>query len=255
MVNGRVGPGGATVAPRPPIKLEKGRIVTVDRQEIKGHSYTPRRIEVPFLFNPTELTYKKTNSFKTSNAGKNDTVKPLEFQGGEPPEITLQLFFDTYEIHDPRQLRGRFPDVREYTDKLIELMQVQPQLGQNNKGKWPPKVIIEWGTFQRGWRIPCYITSMTQKFILFTPDGTPVRAVCDVTFKAANDGTLAGQNPTSGSEGGERIRIVTPSDRLDLIAYQEYGDSSRWRPIADANGLRGLRDLPVGMRLVIPSLD
>jgi nucleoid-associated protein YgaU len=254
MVIARISPNGSTPSPKTPVKLEKGKIRTVEQQTIKGHNYTPKKIEVPFLYNPTELTYKKSNSFKAAQSSKNDTQKPLEFGGGDPFEITLQLFFDTYELHENTQLQGRAPDVREYTDKLIELMQVQDQLGQNDKGKWPPQVILEWGTLQRGWRIPSYITSMTQKFLMFAPDGTPVRATVDLTLKAATDGKLTPQNPTSGTLGVERTRLVTPSDRLDLIAYQEYGDATRWRPIAEANGLSTLLDLPVGRRLVIPSL-
>jgi nucleoid-associated protein YgaU len=235
-----------------PAKPEKGRIKTVDKQRIKERDYTPKQIEVPFLFNPTELVVRKSNTFTPADSGKYSNVKPQEFGGGAPHEITVKLFFDTYELHDTKQLRGRHPDVREYTDKLIEMMQVQEELG-DGEAKWPPQVVLEWGNLQRGWRIPSYIKSMTQTFLLFKPDGTPVRATVDLSMVAANDDRLTPQNPTSGGIGSERTRLVRPGDRLDWIAYEEYGDSTRWRVIADANGLQHVRDLVVGQRLAIPS--
>jgi nucleoid-associated protein YgaU len=129
-------------------------------------------------------------------------------------------------------------------------MQVQRELDG-----WPPKVQLEWGNLQRGWNFPFYITNMTQKFLLFTPNGTPVRATVDITGKSDYDGALGPQNPSSGGEGDERVRLVQPGERLDLIAYQEYGDASLWRYIASANGLSGLRDLRVGQRLAIPPIS
>lgn len=233
---------------------ERGVIRTVKKQRIKGQEYSvPNQIEVPFLFNPSELSVAKTNTWNLPDEGKFSNTKTLEFGGGEPQTITLQLFFDTYELHDARQLNGRPNDVRNYTDKLLEMMQVQDGLGPNDGSgqKWPPQVQIEWGKIQQGWKFACYITSMTQKFLLFLPNGTPVRATVDLTLKNAEDGKLSPQNPTSGGQGNERTRMVLPGERLDWIAYQEYGDSTLWRLIADANGLNDL-DLIVGMRLAIP---
>jgi hypothetical protein len=237
----------------PNTRPEKGIIRTVKEQKIKNRTYpVPKQIEVPFLFNPGEITVARQNDWKTPDSRKHSSSKSLEFGGGQPLQITLQLFFDTYEIHSPRQLQGRAPDVREYTDRLQEMMQPQDRLGPD-KGGWPPQVELVWGNLQRGWRFPCYITSMTQKFLLFTPDGVPVRATVDLTLKSDHTSTFPKQNPTSGGEGDERVRLVKPGERLDLIAYEEYGDSTLWRLIADANGLASLRDLRAGQRLAIPN--
>ena len=236
---------------KPYQKPERGKLSTVPKQNIKGKNYTPKKIEVPFLFNPTELTVAMTNTWNTPGSGKQQNNKTMEFGGGEPRTITLQLFFDTYELHDSKQLKGRAPDVREYTDKLMAMMRVQKGLGPNG-AEWPPQVQLEWGSLKKSWNFRCYITSMTQKFLMFAPDGTPVRATVDLTLKQADDGFLGPQNPTSGGTGSERTRLVQPGERLDWIAYEEYGDSTLWRIIADANGLLGTRNLTVGQRLAIP---
>jgi nucleoid-associated protein YgaU len=112
-------------------------------------------------------------------------------------------------------------------------------------------VIFSWG---QTWLFKAVITSITQKFTMFIADGTPVRATLNVTFRQVEDeGALAKQNPTSGGTGGERLWTVNEGDTLSWIAYQELGDTSRWREIADANRLTRVRRLRPGTMLVIPN--
>ena len=81
-----------------------------------------------------------------------------------------------------------------------------------------------------------------------------VRATVNVTFQQSKDeAALAKQNPTSGGLGGERVWTVTEGDTLGWIAYKEYGDTSLWRLIAEANRLRSVRRLTPGTVLVIPN--
>ena len=173
----------------------------------------------------------------------------MTFGGGQPTTLQMELFFDTYADangSDPKDVR------KEYTDKLWALMIVQEKLKdkKNKKGR-PPTVRFQWG---QAWTFNAVITSISQKFTLFTPHGTPVRATLNVTFQQIKDeAQLASQNPTSGGVGGERLWTVTEGDTLSWIAHQEYGDGSRWRAIADANHLTEVRHLRPGMVLVLPN--
>ena len=204
---------------------------------------------VKCLFNPKEYTFSKQNNWKDQQTGKN--VPQIEFGGGQPATLQMELFFDTYAHF---KSSGAPPkDVRkEYTDKIWKLMIVDPKLtdAKNKKGR-PPKVIFSWG---QTWLFKAVITSITQKFTMFIADGTPVRATLNVSFRQVEDeGALARQNPTSGGVGGERIWTVNEGDTLGLIAYRELGDATRWREIADANQLRRVRRLRPGTVLVIPN--
>jgi nucleoid-associated protein YgaU len=241
----------------PIVKPERGMIRTVTTQIIDKKEFSPPRIEIPFHFNPPELSLEFQNKFTIPEAGKHADAKTPEFGGVEPRDLTLELLFDSYELHTPREQLGTTPprrpqDVRQYTDKLLELM--KPTVGQGN-AKWPPAVEIEWGHLKKGkaWTFKAFLMNLKQKFVLFMPDGMPVRAVCTCTFKQVGPEIVPGQNPTSGSLGSERTRLVKPGERLDLIAHEEYGDSTRWREIAEANGLLNVRDLVVGQRLAIPT--
>jgi nucleoid-associated protein YgaU len=99
------------------------------------------------------------------------------------------------------------------------------------------------------------LIEVTQTFTLFKVDGTPVRAKVNVSFWQNNDkNEYHHQNPTSGGGHIQRVWRVMEGDRLDAIAYQVYGDTSRWRVIADGNKLRDPLELRPGQTLIIPTL-
>jgi len=214
--------------------LAKAAIVNRDK---------PGSIPIRCMFNPSEYTFSKQNSWSMGKTKGND-MPQLEFSSGKPATLKLQLFFDTYDTQQ---------DVREvYTDAIWELMIVDPELtdAKNQKGR-PPKVSFIWG---KTWSFDAVITSISQKFTLFLDTGTPVRATLDVTFQQIHDTRqLRPQNPTSGGTGGERVWTVNAGDTLAWIAYKEYGNPNQWRIIAAANQLTNVRRLTPGITLVIPN--
>jgi hypothetical protein len=200
-------------------------------------------LAIKCMFNPKEYSIQKQNDWKQGSTPAHN-VPQLEFGGGKPATLQLQLFFDTYDSKK---------DVRtEYTNKIIQLMMVDESLKdkKNKKGR-PPRVLFQWGA---NWSFEAVITTVKQNFTLFLSNGTPVRATLDVTFQEAKDvKERPKQNPTSGGQGGERMYRVMAGDTLGLIAYRELGDATRWRSIADANRLMSVRELTPGTVLVIPN--
>lgn len=216
--------------------LSKAKIIKLNKQGGEAGS-------VEVMFNPKELTITKRNNWKQEQNPKAN-VPDVEFSGGGPADLKMQLFFDTHAGQE---------DVRKkYTDAIYQFMQVDEELtdSKNQKGR-PPTVRFQWGE-TIGFN--AVITSISQRFTLFMPNGSPVRAVLDVTFSQVEDELFyPKQNPTSGGIGGERIWTVKAGDTLASIAYSEYGDTKRWRVIADANRLTHVRDLQPGTVLVIPN--
>jgi hypothetical protein len=204
-------------------------------------------IKVEFMFNPKEYSISKQNTWNAADAKSGSDTPPLHFGGGQPKQLKLQLFFDTYESGI---------DVRNaHTEKLFKMMEINPRLpvdSTNPTNGAPPKLIFTWGTV---WSCFCYLESLSVQYTLFLADGTPVRATADIGLKqAVDEKQQAGTNPTSGGNGGEHVWQVQPQDRLDLIAFQEYSDASRWRVIAEANGIDNPLKIKPGQRLIIPSL-
>jgi Contractile injection system tube protein len=212
---------------------------------INAESGGPR---IDCMFNPKEYALTKQNNWQSGKA-KGANVPPLDFGGGDSGKLQMQLFFDTYAASQD----GHPKDVRkEYTDKLWNLMLVDPSLkNHKNKKARPPMVRFQWGA---AWSFDAVITGINLKFTLFDSSGTPVRATADVTFTQVLDPkAFTKTNPTSGGVGGERVWTVGEGDTLTWIAYKEYGDPNRWRVIADANGLTNVRRLTPGTYLEIPN--
>lgn len=204
---------------------------------------------IKVMFNPKECVFNKSNSWVPGgNTGAN--MPDLDFQSGQPATLDMELYFDTYQ-------HGK--DVRkEYTDRLYALTMVQPPDASHRKsGKaQPPRVRFLWGPQKSPtWSFDAVITSLRQRFTLFKADGTPVRAVVNVTFQQIKDAQLhPRQNPSSGGTGGERTWTVSDGDTLAWIAYKCYGDCGMWRVIATANQLTTLRRLAPGTVLAIPNV-
>jgi nucleoid-associated protein YgaU len=200
--------------------------------------------KIKCLFRPKEYTFTKTNSWpKDQKGGKNTPA--INFGGGQPATLQMELLFDTYA--DGKDVRD------EYVNKLWALMYVDEKKAKKEKNKKarPPKVKFHWG---KAWTFEAVITSLSVKFTLFLPDGTPVRATATVSFQQVEDTKdLPKQNPTSGGVGGERVWTVTDGDRLDWVAYQELGDTAAWRRIAEANRMGQVRQLVPGTILLIPN--
>ncbi|MCU0520138.1 MAG: LysM peptidoglycan-binding domain-containing protein [Anaerolineae bacterium] len=217
--------------------LQAARIYEVDDAgEEKGGG-----VSVDCMFNPFEYTVTKTNTYKQERQNRSD-VPSFEFEKAGPQALKLTLVFDTYESDE---------DVSLKTNQLWKLMESKTRReGNRNRKVPPPEVAFEWGVF----RFVAVVTNMTQRFTLFKPDGTPVRASVEVTFTQHKDlEDYPSQNPTSGGGDIERVWRVTAGDRLDTIAYAVYGDAARWRAIADYNHLDDPLALRAGQPLIIPS--
>lgn len=212
--------------------LTKATITNEDTKEV-----------IQCLFNPTEYTITKTNSWQSNRVvGKN--VPKLDFTGGESRTLQMELFFDVYEKEGG--------DVRDYINKLWKLtMTNDEKKNPKTKRSRPPLCLFQWGG---NWHFKAAVTSLSVRYTLFREDGTPVRATANVTFQEAEDPNLQkGTNPTSYAEPGYKRREVRPYDSLPLIAFEEYGDASHWRRIAEANQIDDPSSIKPGQILAIPA--
>lgn len=198
--------------------------------------------KIECLFNPTEYTIAKANSWQPKPVvGKN--VPKLDFTGGGSRVLTVELFFDVYEQSGA--------DVRDHVNKLWKLTMIdERKKNRETKRSRPPLCIFQWGGH---WTFKAAITNLSVRYTLFRQDGTPVRAVASVTLQEAEDESeQPGTNPTSFAPPGRRRREVRPHDTLAIIAFEEYGDPGMWRRIAEANAIDDPLGLRPGQVLAIP---
>ena len=197
---------------------------------------------IPCSFNPENYTISKKNTWQPAKAGgsggkgkdkkkKQPTDTPqLDFGGGGSQILKVKLFFDG---------TANGTDVMKQTNEVMELMKVI--------GEEPPTCQFQWGDFLSPVSV---ITDISQKFMYFSRQGLPLRAELDVTFQEQHR-QVGKQNPTSVGPS-RRTWVVQSGDRLDLIAYQELGDPTRWPEIAKVNHLLNPLELRAGQILQIP---
>jgi len=211
-------------------ELQKAKIKNLETNEV-----------LELKFNPTEYSFSKSNTWTKAETRGAD-VPALEFGGGEPIQLTMEVFFDTHE---------EGTDVRTYTNKLWKLVLVDPgNRDSTTQQGSPPQCEFQWGMM---WSFKAVITSLSMKFTMFMPNGTPTRATANITLKQAEDpGQKPFQNPTSGGNYGYKTHQVTQHEPLDLIASREYGDTSAWKFIAEFNDIDNPFSLTPGTVLALP---
>jgi nucleoid-associated protein YgaU len=209
----------------------------------KAYLKTERGDRIDCLFNPSELTVSKSNSWN-SGQSKGKNAPELRFQGGQSATLTLSLTFDTTREGG---------DVTEYTSKLLDLMKSDASLpggDRHNNSARPPWVEFHWGKLHSFRSI---VERLQLKFTYFASDGTPLRAKADLTLKQWKDeAELPLQNPTSSTPTVHTVHTLLPGETLDRVAAAHYQDPTRWRPIAAANGIVDPLAVAPGTTLILP---
>lgn len=197
---------------------------------------------IEFQFNPKELSIAKNAKWKRDAQRNAKKSGPPEFTGSDPSKLSVEMFLDaTAEMDDK---------VVKVVEKLFSCCVPTEKSRQSKKGS-PPWVIFHWGGMTG---FPAYVSSVTAKYTLFTPSGTPVRAVCTINLEEIS-GEQGGQNPTSGALAARDLHVVVAGDTLASVAYRAYGNAALWRDIARANDIDDPMRLRPGTRLLIPALE
>jgi len=222
--------------------LDKAYIVAINGANAGVH--------IPVLFNPAEYSIEKGNTFQsTSLPGLPTPV--TQFVTGNADTLSMELYFDTYAKSSRQPEVTAREDVRHYTRKIANLMEIDPTLHA------PPICQFTWGPplgSPEGFQFVGIIEKVSQKFTYFLDDGTPVRATLSVTFKEYKTvkQQLAEIKPQSSDR--TKLREFKEGDSLWMLASTEYSDPEKWRVIADHNNIDNPRFVAPGTQLELPPL-
>jgi LysM repeat protein len=186
------------------------------------------------LFNPEEYTLNKDNNF-ASQAVPGLSGPLLQFVHGNMRTLEMELFFDTFEAQT---------DVRNETSKIVQLLDINSELHA------PPILRVAWASLQ----FRCVLARASQKFILFLPDGTPVRSRLTVSFSEYIDPNQESKQTNRQTANFTKIHVVQQGETLSDIAGRLYKNPQLWRPIAIVNDTENPRSLQTGQELQIPPL-
>jgi nucleoid-associated protein YgaU len=202
--------------------------------------------QIPVLFNPEEYTVNKSVNFaQTGVPGLSAPI--IQFVNGGLETLAMELFLDTYEEHrEGNRVRNRAgDDVRVLVRAITGLMAVDPTTHA------PPVLLFTWGS---SLSFTCVLAQAQQRFTMFMPDGTPVRARVNVTFNEFRNVDLEAKEVKRETADYSKLHEVVQGETLSAIAWRTYGDPAVWRPIALRNDLDDPWRLEVGARLVVPQL-
>lgn len=212
-------------------------------EQKKAYFLTEKGVRIDFQFNPAELTITKSSSWKGGEA-KGGNAPALRFQGGQSGTLALSLTLDSTATGRP---------VTDQTDKLLDLLKVDPSLSGSDPQRQsarPPWVEFHWGQLHS---FRAVMEKLTVKYTFFSRAGTPLRAKADVTLKQwADEGLRPLQNPTSSTPSPHTVHHLRPGETLDRVSARYYRDPTRWRTIADANGIEDPLQVPAGTALIVP---
>lgn len=197
---------------------------------------------VTFQFNPKEYSVQKSASWESKPAKGAKKAAIPEYKGAEPRSMTVEVFLDaTGSTEAPSG--GLTKDIETLFDCCTPL----PETLSNDKPS-PPFVLFGWGDTVS---FEAFVKSVSVKYTLFKPDGTPIRATASLTLQEIAT-PESKQNPTSGAVGAHRTHVVVAGDSLASIAYAEYGDARLWRALAESNRLDDPMRLRPGTDLLVP---
>lgn len=213
-------------------------------------------VDVPY--NPTEYGMSKAAQFaEIAIPGLDAPV--LQFVRGDAETLSLELFFDNTEQRGTGTVvpgLAAEEDPMAKADRLYRLVKIEGDLHT------PPLVRVTWGNdfpgiaLEGGTRpIPafdCVVTSVDRRFTLFNPDGVPLRATLSLALREYKTMEEQLRELNLQSSDHTRVHVVRRGENLPLIAYDAYGDASRWDLIAEHNGLDQVRRLAPGTLLEIP---
>lgn len=201
---------------------------------------------ISVLFNPTEYSLERSNSYKGTPVPGLGTPL-MQFVNGESDSLTMDLFLDDYtDPKGPTSLQQKEDDpLIKRLNALSKLMEIDRDLHA------PSPVRFNWGPLE----FSAIIEKLGRKVTMFHPDGTPARATLSISFKEYRTLRQQLEDPRRESADKTKRRVVVSKERLWFIAAREYDDATEWTRIADANDLDDPREIESGDWLLIPPIE
>ena len=190
-------------------------------------------------FNPEEYTLNRDiNYAQAAIPGLSAPI--LQFVNGNMQTLEMELFLDTYEEHkrrQPRRQRSAQSDVRALDAAGHRPDDIDPATHA------PPVLLFTWGSLA----FTCVLARASQRFVMFLPDGTPVRARLKVTLQRVSATSIS--RPRRSSARPATTRSATSSARARRCPAIAGARVRRSAPVArrsrsptgshDPRGLRG----------------
>lgn len=211
----------------------------------------------------------KDPKFKTKVGSKEAStftmqVNPTKYSftfkslGNQPQALANNKQKDKSNIPDAKKLQLKFfldstgaipgcDDVPGAIDKFKTLCtEVNGSIHTTNYLK------VYWG---KGLAFPCKLETVGIDYLMFNPNGIPIRAELKASFKEFIDPETDAAQTNTNSPDMSHVKTIKAGDNLPNLCYEIYGDSKYYLQIAEINNILNFRNLTPGQKLLFPRMQ
>lgn len=220
--------------------LEKLQILAYSDENL-----TEKVAQYSVQINPEKYSQQFATEF-TSNTSITTAGVTTKFVTQRPKDLNLEFYLDATGVVQPT---GNATKVSSIPDELKKFNAVV--YSYNGDIHSPNYLQVLWGTLS----FDCRMTSVGIEYLLFSPNGTPLRAKVSPKFQQYLSPKKLALESRNNSPDLTHYRIVAAGDTLPLMCHRIYRDSKYYLNIADVNGLTDFRNLEPGTRIFFPPLE
>lgn len=191
--------------------------------------------------NPESYSQAYKVELKEKPAGGNQGSAP-EYKFTSPEELKLEFTLDNTGTIEGNVYDGT--PVPKQVEKLLAT--VYKMQGEAHR---PSILKIQWGSF---FTFDCVLSSLDINYVLFKPNGEPLRAKVSASFKQYTEPQIRSRQENKKSPDLTRVIKVADGDTLPNLSYKSYGTPKYYPQVAYANKLMSIRTLRTGDDLVFP---
>lgn len=189
--------------------------------------------------NPESYSQSYKVELKEKPTGGNQGSAP-EYKFTSPEELKLDFTLDNTGTIEGNVYNGTA--VPRQVEKLLGV--VYKMQGEAHR---PSILKIQWGAF---FTFDCVLSSLDITYVLFKPDGEPLRARVSASFKQYVEPQIRAREEDKKSPDLTRVIRIADGDMLPYLSYKSYGDPKYYPQVAYANNLMSIRRLRTGDELV-----
>lgn len=238
--------------------LKKGELTKVQIRAFEDKSYQKQIGQFELPINPEQLSQSFKIEYDQQQAKGSQGNDP-KFKYTQPEELKLEFIFDGTGVIPVNQQSPQAGQPRQFHKDVVGQVQAFLNLAyvMNSKTHKPNFLRIVWGGFPFGNKdgFNCILKDLQISYTLFDRDGTPLRAKLSSTFVDYVEQQRRVRQEGKNSPDVTHIRKVKGGDRLPLMTYEIYGDSSYYLQVARANGLVNFRRVSTNTNLRFPPLQ
>jgi hypothetical protein len=216
-------------------KLEKVVVTgySDDRFSATAGSYTLR-------INPATFTQSAKTTY-SPNRTTDTAGRIMRYVTIEPQTVSFEFYLDA---------TGVIEGIDSVADEIAKFKKVA--YDYNGSIHSPNYLHVVWG---RALDFKCRLTSADVEYLLFDPDGTPLRAKVKASLVEFVSAAELARRANKSSPDLSLARVAVAGDSLPLMCFRIYGDSRYYLEVARYNGFIDFRNLQPGTRVLFPPLE